>query len=136
MRKRFMTWTGACCLSLGACATLPYLVEATGGIPARDVVLRIKCELSDAFEAADHETWLLNQEKFSWLKNWTAQVDLTLQVLNTATLSPGATVTTPLHNGYNPAIGPSSLGGTTISSDITKLDGCGWRKSQWPSPAN
>jgi hypothetical protein len=114
MRKRLMSWTGACCLSLGACTTLPYLVEATGGIPARDVVLRIKCELSDAFEAADHTNWLLNQGKFSWLKNWTAQVDLTLQVLNTATLAPGATITTPLHNGYNPAVGPSSLGGTTI----------------------
>ncbi len=114
MRERLSTWTGICCLSLGACATLPALQEATGSVPARDVVLRIKCELSDAFEAADHTTWLLNQDKFAWLKNWTAQVDLTLQVLDTATLSPGATITTPLHNGYNPAIGPSTLGGTSV----------------------
>ena len=114
MRERLSTWTGICCLSLGACATLPALQEATGSVPARDVVLLIKCELSDAFEAADHTTWLLNQDRFAWLKNWTAQVDLTLQVLDTATLSPGATITTPLHNGYNPAIGPSTLGGTSV----------------------
>jgi hypothetical protein len=71
----------------------PTMTEATGGIPVREIVLRVKCELSSAFVSEDHQAWLLNQPKFKWLRNWTAQADLTLQVLNTATLSPGATFT-------------------------------------------
>ena len=46
-----------CCgLVLEGCAYVPYLEEATGGIPVREIVLRTKCELSDAFMAKDFET--------------------------------------------------------------------------------
>jgi hypothetical protein len=109
-------------LSMAACTTLPGLQEATGGIPLREIVLRIKCELSDAFRTVDGK-WLpeSDQGKFAWLKYWTAQVDLTLQVLDTATLSPGASLTQPFHNGYATRAGPTSIStsgvpGTTIAA--------------------
>lgn len=102
------------------CTYLPAMKEATGGIPVRDIVLRIKCELSDAFK--DQEgSWLVEEPKFAWLRNWTAQVDLLLQILDTSTLSPGFSANQPLHNAYNTAAGPSSIStsgvpGTTISA--------------------
>jgi hypothetical protein len=80
-------------LLLSACVMAPSMTEATGGIPVREIVLRVKCELASAFVSQDDRTWVLDQPKFKWLKNWTAQADLTLQVLDTATLSPGATFT-------------------------------------------
>jgi hypothetical protein len=59
--------------------------------------------------------------KFAWLQNWTAQVDLTLQIIDNATLSPGASLTEPFHNGYSAAAGPSTIStkgvlGTTLSA--------------------
>jgi hypothetical protein len=122
MRIYFFIGIAICHLSLGACTTLPALEEATGGIPVRDIVLRIKCELSDAFVANDPQyKWLLDEPKFRWLRKWTAQVDLTLQVLDTATLSPGASLMQPFHNGYGVGTGPSTIStsgavGTTISA--------------------
>jgi len=111
---RFVACLSTLCIA--ACTILPRLDEATGGIPVREIVLRIKCELSDAFESADHRTQLLKNPKFAWLKSWTAQVDLTLEILNSATLAPGVTFNKPLHNAYDPAVGPTSLGGSTIAA--------------------
>jgi hypothetical protein len=98
MRKSLLLIGSTCGFFLVSCTQIPYLAEATGGIPVREIVLRIKCEVSSAFESADHTDWLPNSPKFAWLRNWTAQVDLTLQVMDTATLAPGATFTTPLNN--------------------------------------
>lgn len=104
---------------LSSCTQLPDLEEATGGIPVREIVLRIKCELSDSFTDANGG-WLVDQPSFAWLADWTAQSDLTLQVQDTATFSPGITVTQPLRNGFAVAAGPSSIStagvlGTAIS---------------------
>jgi hypothetical protein len=97
-----------CCFAVSACTTLPSMEEATGGIPVREIVNRIKCELADGFEAKDH-TWLLKQPKFVWLSNWTAQVDLTLQVLDSSTFAPGGSVTDTFHNAYAVSAGPTSI---------------------------
>lgn len=113
-------WGIASCLALQECTTVPTLDEATGGIPVYDIVLRTKCELSSAFQG-DDGTWLPDtNKKLAWLQNWTAQADLTLQVLNQATLSPGVTFMQPFHNAYPTAVGPSNITtsgalGTTIS---------------------
>lgn len=107
-------------LALSSCTTTPDLSEATGGIPVYDIVLRTKCELSAAFED-DQGNWIVDAyPKFAWLQDWVAQIDLNLQVLDQATLSPGASVTQPFHNAYPPSVGPSSAStsgvlGTTIS---------------------
>ena len=93
------------------CTMLPALDEATGGIPVYDIVLRTKCELSDAF-TDDNGQWMVGDprhQKLAWLENWTAQVDMTLQVLDQATLAPGASFMQPLHNAYPTAVGPSSI---------------------------
>jgi hypothetical protein len=108
-----------CAVLFSGCAQLPDLQEATGGIPVRDIVLRIKCELSDAFEAADRRNWLPSNPKFAWLRNWTAQVDLTLQVLDTATLAPGATFTTPLRN---PAESFAIAAGASLNGQAQRIE--------------
>jgi len=115
MRKLLVS--GAFCFSLvfDGCTTLPSMEEATGGIPVRDIVLRIKCELSDAFMTRDPKWWwLTDTANFAWMKDWTAQADLTLQVVDTAALSPGATYKEPLPNGWAIASGANALHGTTI----------------------
>ncbi len=88
-----------------------------------DIVLRTKCELSDAF-TDDNGQWMIGNplyQKLAWLETWTTQVDLTLQVLDQATLAPGASFMQPLHNAYPTAVGPSSIStagvpGTTIAA--------------------
>ena len=91
-------------LLVAGCTVLPGLNEATGGIPISEIVLRIKCELSDAFT----EPQDIDQPEMSWLKNWTAQINLSLEVLDSATLAPGASVMQPFHNAYGVVAGPSS----------------------------
>jgi hypothetical protein len=119
-RRHLLTWLALGHLSLAACAVAPTLEEATGGIPVYEIVLRAKCELAAAFED-DEGDWLIDKyAKFSWLKNWTAQVDFTLQVLDQATLSPGVSAMTPLHNAYPTSVGPGNIStagvpGTTIN---------------------
>jgi len=121
MRKRSVALIGVWC-ALGGCTVLPALEEATGGVPVRDIVLRVKCELADAFLAEDGK-WLVdsNRGKFAWLKYWTAQVDLSLQIVDSASLSPGVTFNQQLHNAYGVAAGPSTISttgvpGTTIAA--------------------
>lgn len=115
MQKRF--FVGIVALDfIGGCTTLPPMQEATGGIPVSEIVLRTKCELSDAFRTADRHGWLPDEDpKFQWLADWTAQFDLTLQIADSASLSPGATFMEPFHNAY-PAVGPSTLNGTSIAA--------------------
>jgi hypothetical protein len=119
LRKIILGLAGIGLLSSG-CTSLPTMKEATGGIAVRDIVLRIKCELSDAFED-QNGSWLVDEPKFAWLHNWTAQVDLILQILDTATLSPGFSANQPFHNAYNTAAGPTSIStsgapGTSIAA--------------------
>lgn len=104
-------------LFVSSCSVVPSLDEATGGIPVSEIVLRIKCELSGAF-TGDLD---IDNPNMSWVKNWTAQVDLTLEILDSATFAPGASYTQPFHNGYSTAAGPSSIStsgvpGTTLSA--------------------
>ena len=88
-----------------SCSVIPSLNEVTGGIPVSEIVLRIKCELSDAF-TDDRD---INRPNMSWVRNWTAQIDLTLEILDSATFAPGASFMQPLHNGYSTAAGSGDL---------------------------
>ncbi len=117
---KFFAQAFSCGLALGGCTGLPALEEATGGVPVAEVVQRVKCEVSAAFQDGDGR-WLTEEQRFAWLQTWTAQIDLTMQILDTATLSPGVTVMQPLHNGFSAAAGPSSqsvagVPGTTLSA--------------------
>jgi hypothetical protein len=115
--KRFGVVTSALVLLTG-CTTLPLLDEATGGIPITEIVLRIKCELSDAVSQT-YEGYL--DPSVKWMDDWTTQIDLTLEILDSATFAPGATVMHPFHNAYSVVAGPSSEStsgvlGTTLSA--------------------
>jgi hypothetical protein len=120
--QRMMLGVLALCGTLGGCTVLPELEKATGGVPVRDIVLRVKCELSDAF-LTDDGRWLIDTDrgKFRWLKYWTAQIDLSLQVVNSTTFAPGGSFNAQLHNDYAFGAGPSSVStsgvpGTTIAA--------------------
>src|SRR5580692_6374707 len=120
--KRGVLFAGTvvCIFSFEACTILPELNEASGGIPAFDIVLRTKCELADAL--ADNAGYsLVIHPEFRWLKTWVAQVDFTLQVLDQATFSPGGSFTQPLRNAYPVSSGPSTVStagvlGTSVSA--------------------
>src|ERR1700733_7923030 len=90
------------------CTTVPPLEAATNNfafssnIPIHDIVQRVKCELSDAL---DEKT---QQPDFRWMADWTAKIDLTLEVNDTGGVSPGATYVVPLHNAYVLSTGPST----------------------------
>ena len=117
MRRRFYIGVAAIGLLVAGCAELPGLDEATGGIPVSEIVIRIKCELSDAFT----EPQDIDQSDMMWLKDWTAQMDLTLEILDSATLAPGGSLMQPFHNAYGTGAGPSSIStsgvpGTTLAA--------------------
>ena len=117
MRARFLVPILCCALGLDGCAGLPPLEEATGGIPVREIVLRVKCELSDAFmlgEPGEPGWWLTDQPNFAWMKDWITQSDLTLEILDTAGFSPGVTLKQPLFNGWATSAGPATMNGTAI----------------------
>jgi hypothetical protein len=117
VRARFLVPILCCALGLDGCAGLPPLEEATGGIPVREIVLRVKCELSDAFmlgEPGEPGWWLTDQPNFAWMKDWITQSDLTLEILDTAGFSPGVTLKQPLFNGWATSAGPATMNGTAI----------------------
>jgi hypothetical protein len=86
--KKFIFFLPVCASVLPGCMSTPPLQEATGvengppNIFIKDVVQRVKCELSDAF---DKKT---EQPQFLWLASWTAHADLTLQINDTAGIAP------------------------------------------------
>jgi hypothetical protein len=77
-------------ITTASCSYVPPLSEATGSIPIRDVVERVKCEIADAF------TPKLSQTKYRWLLLWTAKIDLTLVADNTGSITPVGTYVEPL----------------------------------------
>jgi hypothetical protein len=100
------------------CTTLPPLSQATGGIPISEIVLRIKCELSDAVTQTGSTPLKYYTE---WMDDWTTQIDLTLEILDSSTLAPNASVSQTFTNAYNVAAGPTSIStagvlGTSLAS--------------------
>jgi len=69
----------------------PPLSQATGAedskIMIKDVVQRVRCELSDAFDEK------VEQPQFIWLAGWTAHVDLSLAINDNAGISPNGSFT-------------------------------------------
>jgi hypothetical protein len=69
----------------------PDLSSATGAehseIMIKDVVQRVKCELSEAFDKK------VEQREFLWLAGWTAHADLTLQINENSGVSPNGSFT-------------------------------------------
>ncbi|MGA7327272.1 MAG: hypothetical protein WBX25_22985 [Rhodomicrobium sp.] len=109
--------------------TTPPLSQATGTenspIFIRDVVQRVKCELSDAF---DKKT---SQPQFLWLADWTAHVDLTLSINDNAGLSAGVTHTDftgksiargfPLTSQFFTVAAGANLSGQAIRSETVSF---------------
>lgn len=91
MFKKFVFLLPICASVLSGCVSTPPLSEATGDehseIMIRDVVQRVKCELSEAFGKK------VEQRDFLWLASWTAHADLTLQINDNAGISPSGTYT-------------------------------------------
>ncbi len=93
MLKKFMFLLPVCASVISGCMSAPPLQEATGvenGAPnifIKDVVQRVKCELSDAFY------YKVEQRDFLWLASWTAHADLTLEINDNAGISPSGQYT-------------------------------------------
>jgi hypothetical protein len=103
-----------CALLCAGCSEVPSLPAASGAehtnILISDVVKRIKCEIADAFDDK------LTDKHFLWLQNWTAKVDLNLQVNETAGLAPSVSYTNFYRNAFNTAAGSTSLTSTVIAA--------------------
>jgi hypothetical protein len=89
------------------CMSAPPLSEATGtehsDILIKDVVQRVKCELSETFDQK------VERPQFLWLASWTAHVDLTLQINDNAGISPSGSFTQFQRSALNKDAGPNSL---------------------------
>ncbi|MGP0088684.1 MAG: hypothetical protein ACLPKB_01790 [Xanthobacteraceae bacterium] len=113
-RKSGVLAAGLCGILVAACSSTPSLESATGGVESRilirDIVRRVKCEISDAFDTR------VEDPKFHWLQNWTAKVDLTLQIDEQAGISPSVAYTKFFRNAFNFAAGSSSLTSNVIQS--------------------
>jgi hypothetical protein len=108
-----------CALVEASCVATPPLSQATGSaqsnIMIRDVVLRVKCELSEAF---DEKT---RQPEFLWLANWTAHADLTLTINDNAGISPSGSYTRFQQNAVNLDAGPSSFPATASRGVVNQF---------------
>ena len=111
-----MLVVGAGLLFSAACTTTPPLSHATNNvpfattIPVRDIVQRVKCDLSAALY---EKVYKGKNKKFSWMQNWTAKADLTLEVNETGGVSPSFLFTQPLPNAFAFGLGPSSINTAT-----------------------
>jgi hypothetical protein len=116
--KKFIFLLPVCASVLPGCMSTPPLREATGvenGPPdifIKDVVQRVKCELSDAF---DKKT---EQPEFLWLANWTAHADLTLQINDTAGIAPNGSYTKFQHSSINRDAGSFNGSGLPTTSNF------------------
>ncbi len=106
MLKKFMLLLPVCASVLPGCVSAPPLSEATGtqhsDIMIRDVVQRVKCELSDAFY------YKVEERDFLWLASWTAHADLTLEINDNAGISPSGQYTKFRRSAPNPDAGPGA----------------------------
>jgi len=92
---------------LSGCVRPPALDEPFQSEPrlqVRNIVTEAKCELQNAVVRAVYE-----HPETHWLAEWETKTHLTLVVDALAGLSPGATLTEPLHNAYNITAGASTL---------------------------
>ncbi len=89
--KKLSVLLPICASVTSGCMSTPPLSQATGSdhseVLIKDVVERVKCEISDAF---DQKT---EQPQFRWLADWTAHVDLSLAINDNAGISPNGSFT-------------------------------------------
>jgi hypothetical protein len=90
------------------CSSVPPLEKATAGIPMHDIVVRVKCELADAFAER------LARPDFHWMSDWTIKADLTLIANESAAVMPSGTFTQFHRSAINKDAGPTSVGGKTL----------------------
>ncbi|WP_159007776.1 hypothetical protein [Bradyrhizobium sp. S69] len=102
---------------LAGCSVAPN-ISNPDGVPVRDVVQRIKCELNTAISTPLQKA--KEDENLAWFKTWTAKIDLTLAVSDLAQINPTGSTVSPLQNAY-PNVGPSALGGTAIAAAAQKF---------------
>ena len=104
MFRKLMFVLPVCACVTPGCMSTPPLSEATGAehseIMIRDVVQRVKCELSEAFDKK------VDQREFLWLASWTAHADLTLQINDNAGVAPSGTYTKYLGHSATSAKSP------------------------------
>lgn len=105
-------WFGAFCtiaiVLAGGCTTVPPLEQATADIPIGDIVLRVKCELADAFSDR------INDPYYRWMATWTAKADLTLLANSQAAITPNGNYMQFRRSAVNTDAGPTSVGGKTF----------------------
>ncbi len=91
MLKKLVFLLPICVGVIPGCMSTPDLSQATGAehseIMIKDVVQRVKCELSEAFDKK------VDQRDFRWLASWTAHADLSLQINDNAGVTPNGTYT-------------------------------------------
>jgi hypothetical protein len=106
-------------LLVGGCTSTPSLPEATGVQDSRifikDVVQRVKCELSDAFDKK------IGEPDYLWLAGWTAHADLTLTINDNAGISPSGSYTRFQRNAVNTGAGPSSFPATSALGVVNQF---------------
>jgi hypothetical protein len=95
----------------GGCAPIssPPSMSDPGGVPVREVIQEIKCELMHAIATP------MKMDDIKWFRDLTAKIDLTLNVSTLNQLTPTVVLINPLHNAY-PNVGTSSLPGTALAA--------------------
>ena len=111
MLRKLLFLLPVCAFAMPGCTVTPQLSDASGQehteIMIKDVVQRVKCELSEAFDKK------VEQREFLWLTGWTAHADLTLTVNDTAGVSPNGT--------YTKALGSTSTAETLAGKPLSSV---------------
>ncbi len=115
--KAFTLLAPIIAVSTAGCVTTPPLSQATGSersdIMIKDVVLRVKCELSNSFDEK------IEQPEFAWLGAWTAHADLSLAVNDNVGFSPNGSFTDFRRSAINTEAGKVS-GGSTATFPVVQ----------------
>ncbi|TYO64726.1 hypothetical protein FXV83_20495 [Bradyrhizobium hipponense] len=101
---------------LGSCSTVPPLSEATGSIPIRDIVERVKCELADSFSEK------IREPHYRWLQYWAAKVDMTLAANNLGSIAPVGSYIEPLGTASGVAQQFTFGAGASISGQAVRTE--------------
>jgi hypothetical protein len=109
---RCVTAAGLLSLLASACTAPPPLTAAMNNypyaakIPIDDIVQRVKCDLTAALYKKVFKS--SERDRLTWMQNWTAKADLTLEANESGGITPNVAFIQPLHNAFFLGAGPTA----------------------------
>jgi hypothetical protein len=103
---------------VAGCMNTPSLEFDGAGVS--DIVQRVRCEIAEAMPREDDRNYPIG--KYSWLRDWTAKVDLTLETVDTAAITANTSYIEPLRSIGSIAQTFTLGSGASVSGTADRID--------------